>query len=278
MVCMNETQTPKVTFVTVCYRTPGLIAQLLKGFEEAALPFPFEYFLVDNAAGDGTGAMVREHFPWVKIIDHQGNIGFGAGNNLAFREAKGEYVMLVNPDLTVFPGEFEKLLAFADAHPDIGFVGPKLLNPDRTLQRSFHRFPNPLIPLFRRTPLGRTAWGQRTIEKYLMMDADPNVVQDVDGLFGAAILIRRSALEQIGHFDERFFMYFEDVDLCRRAWESGWRVTYAPLAMFVHYHQRESEVKRFWKLFTNRVVRTHIKSGIMYFLKYRGKAHPRAIL
>ncbi len=266
----------KVTFVTVCYRTPGLIRQLLKGFEAARLPFEFEYFLVDNAAGDGTGAMVREEFPWVKIIDFQGNVGFGAGNNLAFAQAKGEYVMLVNPDLTVFPGEFEKLLSFADAHPDIGFVGPQLLNPDRSLQRSFHRFPNPLIPLYRRTGLGKTRWGKRAIDQYLMRDADPQLVQDVDGLFGAAILIRRTVLERIGYFDEQFFMYFEDIDLCRRAWESGWRVTYAPVASFVHYHQRESEVKHIWNLLTNRVVREHIKSAFRYFWKYRAKTHPRA--
>jgi N-acetylglucosaminyl-diphospho-decaprenol L-rhamnosyltransferase len=267
--------TPKVTFVTVCYRTPGLIKQLLKGVEDARFSFPYEYILVDNAAGDGTGAMVRERFPWVKIIDEQGNVGFGAGNNLAFRIAQGEYVMLVNPDLTMFAGEMEKLLAFADAHPDIGFIGPKLLNPDRTLQRSFHRFPSPLIPIYRRTGLGRMEFGKRAIDQYLMQDVDPSLTQDVDGLFGAAILIRRTALEQVGHFDEQFFMYFEDVDLCRRAWEKGWRVTYAPVAEFVHYHQRESEVKRISDLFKNRVLREHIKSAFRYFWKYRGKGHPR---
>lgn len=266
--------TPKVTFITVCFRTPGLIRQLLQGVQAANLSFPFEYILVDNAAGDGTGEMVRKEFPWVKIIDKQGNVGFGAGNNLAFREATGEYVMLVNPDLTFFKGEMEKLLAFADAHPDIGFVGPKLLNPDRTLQRSFHRFPSPLIPIYRRTRLGQTTRGKKKIERYLMLDVDPTNTQDVDGLFGAAILIRREALKAIGEFDETFFMYFEDVDLCRRAWEKGWRVTYAPVAEFVHYHQRESEVKHLWHFVTKRVPREHIKSAIHYFLKYRGKENP----
>ncbi|MFA5935833.1 MAG: glycosyltransferase family 2 protein [Patescibacteria group bacterium] len=266
---------PKITFVTVCYRTPGLIRQLLKGFEDAKLAFPFEYILVDNAAGDGTGAMVRERFPWVTMIDAPGNIGFGAGNNIAFRQAKGEYVMLVNPDLTVFAGELEKLFAFAEAHPDIGLIGPKLLNPDRSLQRSFHRFPSPIIPILRRSGLGRTRWGRRKIDAYLMQDADPSQTQDVDGLFGAAILMRRPALEAIGHFDETFFMYFEDVDLCRRAWEKGWRVTYFPASEFVHYHQRESEVKGVTQLLTNRVLREHIKSAFHYFWKYRGKKHPR---
>lgn len=264
----------RISFVTVCYRTPGLVRQLLKGFEAASPSFPFEYFLVDNG-DDGTGQMVRERFPWVTVIGGHGNVGFGAGNNRAFRMATGEYVMLLNPDLTIFPGEIEKLVAYADADPTAGLIGPRLVNPDRSAQRTFHRFPNTFIPVYRRTAIGRTSWGQRAIDRYFMQDADPTKVQDVDGLFGAAVLIRRTALERIGHFDERFFMYFEDVDLCRRAWESGWRVVYAPVAEFVHYHQRESDVRRPWDLLTNRTAREHIKSGVKYFLKYRGKGHPR---
>lgn len=265
----------KVTFVTVCYRTPGLIRQLLRGFEMARPSFPHEYLLIDNAPGDGTGAMVRERFPWVTVIDSPRNVGFGAGHNLAFSIANGEYIMLINPDLTLFAGEMEKLVAFADAHPGHGLIGPELLNPDRTHQHSFHRFPSLFIPVYRRTILGRAPWGRRAISRYLMDDADPNVIQDVDGLFGAAILIRRRALKEIGYFDERFFMYFEDVDLCRRAWEQNWKVCYAPVASFVHYHQRESVVKRPWDLLFNRTAREHIKSALKYFWKYRTKPHPR---
>ncbi len=274
---MSETR-PKVTFITVCYKTPAMIRQLLKGFEEAKLPFAFEYFLVDNGAKNGdaaTTAMVHELFPWVTVLNEQGNVGFGAGNNLAIAKAKGEYIMFVNPDLTVFPGELEKLVAFADANPKIGLIGPKLLNPDRTLQRTFCRFPSLLTPVLRRTPLGQTRWGSKAVDSYLMMDVNPTLVQDVDGLFGMAILARADALQQIGNFDEGFFMYFEDVDLCRRAWEKGWRVTYAPVATFVHYHQRESKMKRPWDFFTNRVLRIHLKSAWYYFWKYRGKPSPR---
>lgn len=271
------TASPKVSFVTVSYKNPGLIRQLLKGFEQAQLAFPYEYFMVDNAVGDGTGTMVRERFPWVTMIDSPGNVGFGVGNNIGFQQAQGEYVMLINPDLTIFPGELEKLVAFADAHPDVGLVGPKVLNPDGSLQRSFHRFPGLLIPLLRRTFLGKTTWGKKMVQDYFMQDADPDKVQEVDGLFGAAILIRRKALDQIGFFDQRFFMYFEDTDLCRRAWEKGWRVVYAPLASVTHYHQRESNVKHVWDMVMNRVARIHIKSGFLYFFKYWGKPHPHRV-
>lgn len=267
--------TVKVTFVTVCYKTPDLIRQLLKGAEEAHFSFPFEYYLVDNNVGDGTGDMVRRRFPWVTVLDASCNIGFAAGNNLALRRARGEYAMLFNPDLTVFPGEMEKLLAFADSHTDAGLIGPKLLNPNRSTQRTFHRFHTLSDPLYRRTFLGKTPWGRRAIDHFLMQDADENAVQDVDGLFGAALLMRRSAMETFGMFDERFFMYFEDVDLCRRAWEKQWRVCYAPVATFVHYHQRESDVRHWWQTFLNRPSRAHVASAAKYFLKYWQKPLPR---
>ncbi len=265
----------RVSFVTVCYKTPELVRNLLRGVEAAKLGFDFEYLLVNNNPGDETKRLVEEHFPWVTYIDAPGNIGFGAGNNLAFRRATGDYVMLVNPDLTVFAGEMEKLLAYADAHPELGFIGPKLLNPNRSLQRTFTRLPTPLIPVYRRTVLGKLPFGRKAVDHYLMMDQDGSAPLDVDGLFGAAILIRRQALADVGHFDERFFMYFEDIDLCRRAWEKGWTVRYAPVAQFVHYHQRESDVKRPWQVLTNRVSREHIKSAVRYFLKYLGKPSPR---
>ncbi len=265
----------KVTFVTVCYKTPDLIRNLLKGVETAAFSFPFEFILVDNSAGDGTGDMVRQRFPWVRVIDAPENVGFGRGNNLAIREAKGEYVMLFNPDLTVFSGEMEKLLAFADKHTDHGIIGPRLLNPNRSIQRTFHRFHGYMTPIYRRTFLGKTPWGKRALERFLMLDADVNAVQDVDGIFGAAMLLRKRALDHFGAFDEKFFMYFEDVDLCRRAWEKGWRVCYAPVAEFVHYLQRESDVKHWWELATRRTSRAHIASAVHYFRKYRGKPLPR---
>lgn len=265
----------KVTFVTVCYKTPELIRMLLTGVEAAKFPFSFEYIVVNNNPGDEVRTLITEHFPWVIYKEAPGNVGFGAGNNIAFRIAKGEYVMLINPDLTIFAGEMEKLIAYADAHADIGFIGPKLLNPNKTLQRTFTRFPSPMIPVYRRTLLGKMSFGKKSVENYLMYDVDPSVSMDVDGLFGAAILIRANALADVGYFDERFFMYFEDIDLCRRAWEKGHRVHFAPVAEFVHYHQRESDVKRPWQILTNRISREHIKSAIRYFLKYFRRPSPR---
>jgi GT2 family glycosyltransferase len=259
---------PKVSFVTVSYRTPHLIRVLLKGIEEAKFAFPFEYFLVDNGM-DGTVEMVRERFPWVTVIEPGRNLGFAAGNNLAFKEAQGEYVMLVNPDLTVFSGEVEKLIAFADEKNDVGIIGPLVENPNGTRQESCTRFPSVFMPVYRRTMLGKTSFGKRAIDSYLMRDLSHDAPHEVDAVYGAAMLIRKPVLDAVGHFDEQFFMYYEDVDLCRRVKNAGHRVMYAPVARFVHYLQRESLIRAPWEVFTNRLARAHIASGVKYFLKYR---------
>ncbi|MEN9557718.1 MAG: hypothetical protein RL141_87 [Candidatus Parcubacteria bacterium] len=264
---MTSSTPPVISFVTVCHRTPHLIRLLLQGVERAGFTFPFEYFLVDNGR-DGTAEMVRERFPWVTVIDAGTNRGFGAGNNIALRETRGKYVMLINPDLTLFPGEMEKLLAFAEGVPDVGIIGPRVENPDGSRQESCTRLSTPLIPLYRRTPLGRTPWGVRAVDRYFMRDTSHHDPHDAEAVYGAAMLIRREVLDTVGMFDERFFMYYEDEDLCRRAAAAGWRVHYAPVARFVHYHQRESRIRAPWEILTNRMARAHIASGVKYLLKY----------
>ena len=272
---MSSSASPlKASFVTVNYKMPDFIRQLFEGVEAAKWTFPFEYILVDNYSGDGVPAMVRERFPWVKVRENINN-GFGAGNNLAFREATGEYVILLNPDLTVFPGEMEKWIEWMDAHPAVGISGPRTLNPDRSDQTSCYRFPSLLMPVYRRTFLGNTSWGKRYVKNFLMEEMDRTKEQEVDWVQGSAMCIRRSVLEKLGGFDERFFMYLEDADLCRQVWAAGARVAYTPVATVVHYHRRQSRIRRPWEIFRNRTARAHIQSAIKYFLKYRGQPSPR---
>lgn len=266
---------PKVSLITVNYKTPHFIRHLLQGVEEAKLNFPFEYFLVDNDSRDQTVSMVKEKFPWAKVIASKKNIGFGGGNNLAIKQAKGEYVLLMNPDLTLFPGELEAWIDWMDANPDVGISGPRIVNPDGSDQDSCYRFPHLFIPLYRRTFLGRIWFARKSVEQYLMKDMDRTKEQEVDWVLGAALLVRRELLERIGAFDERFFMYFEDADLCRRAWSAGMRVVYTPVAKLIHYHQRQSRTRFAWQAILNPVTRIHIASGFKYFRKYRGKPNPR---
>jgi len=115
----------------------------------------YEIIVVDNDSGDGTAQMMRENFPEIKFIASGENLGYAKGNNLGIKAASGRYVMIMNPDIVVFPGVLEKLVQFLDERQDVGIVGPKLLNPDKSLQYSCYRFPDFLEPVYRRTPLGR---------------------------------------------------------------------------------------------------------------------------
>ncbi|MEI7511847.1 MAG: glycosyltransferase family 2 protein [Candidatus Uhrbacteria bacterium] len=265
----------KVSFVTVNYKMTHFVRHLLQGIQDARLPFSFEYFLVDNASDDGVLEMAASRFPWVKTALAKGNNGFGAGNNEVLPQAKGEYIVLMNPDTVVFPGEIDAWITWMDQHQDVGASGPRILNPDGTDQNTTCRFPSLLTPVYRRTILGNTPWGKKALKQYLMEDMDRNSDQDVDWVQGSALCIRRSVLDQIGHFDERFFMYFEDADLCRRVWKAGHRVAYVSGARIVHYHGRGSMIRYPWQLITNRLTRAHIWSSIQYFIKYRGEKVPR---
>ncbi len=117
---------PLVSFVTVNTRTPHFMRHLLTAVEEAKFSFPFEYFVVDNGSNDESVPLIRERFPWVKIIENGKNLGFGPANNRALRQARGKYLACLNPDLIVFPGEMEKWIAWMEQHPDVGISGPKL--------------------------------------------------------------------------------------------------------------------------------------------------------
>ncbi len=265
----------KVSIITVNFKTPHHVRNLLKSIEDINLTAPFEFFLVDNASNDGSVEMVNSHFPWVRLLALQENIGFGPGNNEAIKKASGEYIFICNPDLVLDKGEVEKWIAWMDRNPDVGVSGPRLLNPDGSDQDSCYRFPKLYTPVLRRTPFGKMKWAKREIDRYTMRAHPRTESIDVDWLLGAALMIRRSIMEHVGVFDPNIFLYFEDTDFCRRAWEAGHRVAYTPDAKCTHYHARESVTAWPWEALTNNMTRLHIKSAAQYFWKHRGKKHPR---
>ncbi len=260
---------PLVTFITVNFRMREHIRNLLQGVEQAQIEFPYEYYLVDCSSEDGTTALVNQAYPWVKTIDPKGNVGFGRGNNLAIKEAKGKYIVLLNPDVVLFPSQLEAWINWMEQHPDVGISAPRTLNPDRTDQDSCYRFHTIGIPVYRRTVLGKLPWAKRAVDRFLMKGMDRSKEQPVDWVQGSAMCIRRTLIERIGAFDERIFMYLEDTDLCRRAWQAGSRVMYTPSAFIIHYHHRQSRLKRPWEILTNKTTHMHIRSAIYYFWKYR---------
>lgn len=199
----------------------------------------FEIIVVDNASRDGTLEMLRDEFPDVRVIANDTNVGFAQAINQALRVSQGRYALLLNNDTVILPDALDRLVAFADMHPEIGICGPKILNRDGTLQKQCRRsYATPwdlfcyfsgLSTLFPRSPL---------FARYLMTYRDENETHPADAVSGACMLIRRAVIEQIGLLDERFFAYQEDTDYCFRAKRAGWQIYYYPDAQIIHYAGR----------------------------------------
>ncbi len=193
-----------------------------------------QVILADNASEDGSREMVQSEFPTVTLVAHPTNLGFCAGNNRAIPATNGRYVLFLNSDTVVVDDALDRMISFMDDNPDIAILGPKLLNLDGSLQYSCRRFPDLGAGFFRNTPLGRLFPKNRFTQDYLMSDWDHASTLDVDWVSGAALMIRRDMLEKTGGFDEEFYMYCEDVDICYRAHQMGSRVTYFPEAVIYH--------------------------------------------
>jgi len=201
-------------------------------------------WVVDNASTDGSPALVASEFPDVRLIVNDDNLGFSRANNQAIAqsaEGGSRYVLLLNSDAQIHPGALDALAAWADAHPRAGVVGPKVLNPDGSLQHSCRRYPTLGAGFFRNTYLGRWFPNNKYAQDYLMTDFDHAEARPVDWVSGCAMLLRRELIAQTGALDERFYMYCEDVDICRRAWDAGWQVVYVPAAVVTHAIGRSSD-------------------------------------
>lgn len=266
-----------VSILIVHATGPELIRQTLRGIRRAAPRLNYEVIVVDNAKHMGLGDIVKQEFHHIKYIPTEKNHGFGKGMNIALKEAQGEYIMIFNPDIIMDPGSLEALHAFMEKDKSVGICGPRLYNPNGTLQYSCFRQPTLLLPALRRTPLGKTKLGKKIVDHYLMKEVDHDEIMEVDSLLGGAMLTRREVLNDVGVFDERFFMYYEDNDICRRAWEKGYRVIYLPESKMMHYYRRltadGSLFRQIFKYFTW----VQIASFIKYMLKYRKKPNPRKL-
>jgi GT2 family glycosyltransferase len=249
--------------VTICsWNTREDLRACLRSLELVRDEASFEVLVVENASQDGSGDMVERCFPWVRLMRQTSNLGFTGGHNLALANRRGRHGMLLNSDTMVHPGALAALLAFLRRHPQAGIVGPKLLNPDGSLQYSCRRFPNPVAALFRNTFVGRLFPNNRFTRDYLMQDWPHDQEREVDWVSGAALLLRREALDQTGPLDDTLFMYCEDVDICKRAWNAGWKVCYVPQAVITHAIGRSTD-----QIVDRSIVRFH-RSMFRYYLKH----------
>lgn len=252
--------------------TRALVESLLK---DESLPKGTEIIVVDNNSGDDSVYLLRSDFPEITVIDNKENLGLASGVNVGISHATGNYFLVLNPDMIALPGSVKTLVDFMEKHPDVGMAGGKLISPNGKLQYSCYRFYTPMTIVYRRTFLGKTAAGKAATRSFLMKDFDHKENREVDWLMGSCLIVRKTAWEEVGGMDEQYFLYFEDVDWCRRMWEKRWKVMYAPKAVFSHFHQRSSDRGIVLGIIFNRPTREHIKSAIKYFWKFKGKKVPR---
>jgi N-acetylglucosaminyl-diphospho-decaprenol L-rhamnosyltransferase len=220
----------------VSYRTPDLLASCLKAVQQQRADLHLDVTVVDNASGDGSADLVAERFPWVHLIRNPRNVGFGAAHNQTLRQAAAQarHLLVLNADAAPRPDSLRRLVDFLDAHPDVSVVGPRLRYPDGQTQPSRRRFPVPLTLFLESTQAQRFWPDNRVLRHYYVAERSDDQTQDVDWLVGACLCVRAEAARQVGVFDERFFLYSEELDWCRRFRAAGWRVVYYPEAEVVH--------------------------------------------
>jgi N-acetylglucosaminyl-diphospho-decaprenol L-rhamnosyltransferase len=227
--------------------------------------------VVDSASSDGSVVMVEEGFPQVRLIANSENVGFTVGNNQGIAVSRGRYVLLLNPDTEVVDDALATMVEYMDNHPQVGVLGPQLLNPDGSIQSSRRRFPTLATAFLESTVLQQWFPNNRVVRHYSMTDRSDDEVQEVDWVTGACLLARREAIEEVGLLDEGFFMYSEELDWCRRIKGQGWKVVYLPTARVIHYGAQSSEqVKSFQHVQFQR-------SKIRYFRKHHGSGQAEVL-
>ena len=251
----------QISIIIVNWNTRELLADCIESIYVSPPEGKFDIWVVDNFSSDGSPAMIRESFPEVNFIENNENVGFAKANNQALRISQSEYVLLLNPDTVVKSNAISELILFLDNNPDAGIAGARLINPDGTLQISAFPFPTLFREFWRMFHIDSVV----CLSNYPMKNWDQDQAREIDTLLGACMLIRREALIQFGLFDEEYFIYSEEVDLCTRLNDAGWRLYWVPSAVVIHYSGRSTQQVSedvFLRLYEGR---------ILYFRKHHSK-------
>jgi GT2 family glycosyltransferase len=253
----------KLSIVIVSYNTRELLVDCINSIEKNLNKYSYEIIVVDNASADGSAVLLGEKYPNIKLIENFYNAGFAKANNQGLAVSSGEYILLLNSDTVILGEALENLIAFMDTQPEAAICGPKLLNSNMTLQlpcrRGFPRFVNSVSHFMR---LDKLFPKSKVLGSYLMTYMDSSIDHEVDAVSGACMLVRRNVLNTVGGLlDETYFMHFEDIDLCFRAKEHGYKVFYVHNSEVIHLKGQSS------KLRSEGVTRNFFDSALIYFKK-----------
>ena len=243
----------------------SLLEQCLRSIFETSEELSLEVFVVDNASRDGSVDMVREAFPDVQLIVNEQNRGYATANNQAIERSEGRYVLVLNNDTVVLPNAIPAMVAFLDEHPQVGMLGPRVLNPDGTLQRSCSTFPSLWRLTSRALYIDKLLPGNRMTGTLSMSHWEYDSIRGVDVISGCCMLVRKDVISKVGLMDERFFFYAEEADWCYRARQNGWEVCFLPEAEIIHYGGRSTEDC------TGEMHTQYFRSRLQYYEKHFGQ-------
>lgn len=260
-----------LSVVIVNWNVKEPLRRCLESIYEETKGIAFEIFVVDNASGDGSSQMIRHSFPQVKLIENKENVGFARACNQGLCRAQGRYVVLLNPDTWLPDDALGQMVAFLDRHPNIGVLGPRIVDRDGIVDpRCARRYPSLRSELFEKLRLDRRFPHSRLFGDYLMTYWDHKDSREVDALSGACMTIRWEVVEDVGLLDEDFFMYGEDVEWCYRIKQTGWRVFFYTQPTVMHLGARSSQ------LVAEQMGIEALRSMYLFFLKARGPRYAAA--
>lgn len=225
-----------LSIIIVNYNVKVFLQNLLDSISKASSALKTEIIIVDNASDDGSVEFLREKYPHVTLIENKSNLGFGKANNIGLKAATGKFILLLNPDTIVAEGTFVKMIEFFNTTPESGLAGCKILNPDGTLQLPCRRsFPGPWTSFTKVTGLSTLFPKSKIFARYNLTYLDENQTYEVDAISGSFMMMRKEVYDKVGGFDEQFFMYGEDLDLCYRIQKAGYKVYYVHSTQIIHY-------------------------------------------
>ncbi len=255
-----------LSIIIVNYNVKEFLQNLLHSIEKASSNISKEIIVIDNASDDDSVEVIKEKFPSVILIDNKINVGFGRANNQGLAAAKGKFILFINPDCIVSEDTIDKMITFFESHAECGLAGCKILNSDGTLQLACRRsFPGPWTSFTKVTGLSNLFTGSKIFARYNLTYLDENKTYEVDAVSGSFMMMRKDVYDKVGGFDEQFFMYGEDLDLCYRVQKSGFKVFYVHTTQVIHYKGESTKRSNLdeTKLFYNAMhlfVKKHLSS------------------
>jgi N-acetylglucosaminyl-diphospho-decaprenol L-rhamnosyltransferase len=257
-----------VTAIVINYNTKDLLRPCVEALRRAAAGLRLQIVLVDNDSRDGSADLLRSEFADCELVINTINVGFGRANNQAFALARGRYLLLLNTDAFVEPGSVGQTVRYLEEHPECGVLGVRLVGADGALQPSCRYFPTPWNEFVAYTGLARLFRSTRLVDD---MSWDHGSPRECDWVPGCYYLVRRSVVDQVGLFDPRFFLYYEEVDHCRSVKAAGWQVVFYPYATVVHIGGESAKTDGEISSAGRQISALQIESSLLYYRKHHGR-------